>query len=95
VMTIAPDEPSDHTRIIAFLAKRSTTPIDEVRRLYEREWAALESSARLKGYVPTLTLRHVRALLRKINVEVPTLLSKGHVPIDGNPKPDSSGPAKV
>lgn len=94
-MTIAPDDPLDHARVIAFLAKRSTTPIDEIARLYEREWAALEPSARLKGYVPTLTLRRVRALLRKINVKVPTRLSKGHVPIDESPKPDSSGPAKV
>ena|SRR6185437_1707120 len=56
---------------------------------------ALEPSARLKGYVPTLALRHVRALLRKINVKVPTLLSKGHVPIDASSKPDSSGPENV
>ena len=83
-MTIAPDDPLDHTRAIAFLAKGSTTPIHEVTRLYEREWASVEASARLRGYVATLTFRHVRALLRKINVKVPTVLSKGHVPIDGN-----------
>lgn len=45
-MSVAPDDPLDHTRVIAFLAKRSTTPIDEIARLYEREWAALEAGVR-------------------------------------------------
>ncbi len=77
---IAPDDPLDHRRVIAFLAKNSTTPLDEVTRLYEHEWAALEASARLKGYVPCITFGHVRALLRKLNVKVPTRLSSAHVP---------------
>jgi hypothetical protein len=92
---IAPDSPLDHKRVIAFLARSSTTPIDEIARLYEHEWAALEASARLKGYVPTLTFRHVRALCRKVNVKVPTLLSRAHVPIDGGPEDASTGAAKV
>ena len=95
MMTIAPDNPLDHERVIAFLARYSTTPIDEIARLYEREWAALEASARLKGYVPTLTFRHVRALCQKVNVRVPTLLSRAHVRIDEGPKDASTGTAKV
>ncbi len=85
-MTIAPDNHLDHKRVIAFLAKNSTTPIEEITRIYEREWAALEASARLKGYVPTLTFRHVRALCRKVDVKAPTLLSRAHIPIDANPE---------
>jgi hypothetical protein len=79
----APDNPLDHSRVIAFLAKNSTTPIDEITRLYKHEWTRLEASARLKRYVPTLTFRHVRAQCRKLNVKVPTLLSRAHVPIKG------------
>jgi Protein of unknown function (DUF3562) len=94
-MTIAPDDPLDHTRVIAFLARTSATPIDEITRLYEHEWATLEASARLKGYVATLTFRHVRALCRKINVKVPIRLSRAHVPIEGRPEVGSSGTAKV
>jgi hypothetical protein len=95
MMTIAPDNPLDHKRVIAFLARYSTTPIDEIARLYEREWAALEASARLKRYLPTLTFRHVRALCRKVNVKVPTLLSRAHVPIDGGPDDASTRAGKV
>jgi hypothetical protein len=94
-MIIAPDNPLDHKRVIAFLARNSTTPIDEITRLYEHEWAALEASARLQGYVPTLTFRHVRALCRKVNVTVPTRLSRAHVPIDGSPEDASTGAGKV
>jgi hypothetical protein len=82
-MSSGSDIPLDHRRVIEFLAKSSTTPIDEITRIYEYEWAALEASARLKGYIPTLTFRHVRALCRKVNVKVPTRLSRAHVPIEG------------
>ena len=85
-MIIAPGDPLDHRRVIAFLAKHSTTPIDEIARLYEHEWAALEASARLKGFVPCITFGHVRSLLRKLNVKLPTLLSRGHVPIEACPE---------
>lgn len=64
-MSVLSDEPVDHERVIAFLAKKATLPLDEVRRLYEHEWAALDSAARIKGFVPILTVRHVRELLRK------------------------------
>ena len=49
-------EPLD-VDVIAFLAKKATLPLDEVRRLYEHEWTALESAARIKGFVPILTVR--------------------------------------
>jgi hypothetical protein len=91
-MIIAPDDPSDHRRVIAFLAKNSTTPIDEVTRLYEHEWAALEASSRLKGFVPFITFGHVRSLLRKLNVKVPTRLSRAHIPIAASsPQTPKSG----
>lgn len=94
-MIIAPDNPLDHARVIAFLAKYSTTPIDEITHLYEHEWAALEASARVKGFVPSLTFGHVRSLLRKLNVKVPTRLSRRHVPIEAPPEVAPPETAKV
>ena len=57
--------------------------IAEVTQMYEHEWAGLEATARLKGYVPTLTFRHVRELLRKSRIKQPTLLSEVDAPITG------------
>jgi uncharacterized protein DUF3562 len=82
-MSASPDKAVDHKRVIAFLAKKSTLPIDEVTRLYEHEWAGLEASARVKRFVPILTLRRVRELLRKSRVEAPTLPLKDDIPTSG------------
>ena len=72
----APDKPIDHKRVVAFLATKSTLPIDEVTRLYEHEWAGLQASARIKRFVTVLTIRRVRDLFRKGAVEAPTLPSR-------------------
>ena len=82
-MSAPPDNSMDHTRVIAFLAMKSTMSIAEVTQMYEREWAGLEATARLQGYVPTLTFRHVRELLRKSRIKQPTLLSKVDALITG------------
>ena len=72
----SPDKPVDHKRVVAFLATKSTLPIDEVTRLYEHEWAGLEASSRIKRFVTILTIRRVRDLFRKGAVEAPTLPSR-------------------
>jgi hypothetical protein len=77
------DDLLNRTRVIAFLARKSTIPIAEVTQIYEHEWAKLEATARLKGYVPTLTFRHVRELLRKSRIKAPTPSSKVDVPSTG------------
>jgi hypothetical protein len=82
-MSARSDDPLDHTRVVAFLARKSTIPIAEVTQMYEHEWAGIEATARLKGYVPTLTFRHVRELLRKSRIRQPTLPSKVDAPITG------------
>ena len=69
----APDEPVDHKRVVAFLATKSTLPIDEVTRVYQREWAGLEAGARIKRFVTILTIRRVRELFRKGALEASTL----------------------
>jgi uncharacterized protein DUF3562 len=71
--TDAPDEPVDHQRVVAFLATKSTLPIDEVTRVYEREWAGLEAGARIKRFVTVLAIRRVRDLFRKGAAEAPML----------------------
>ncbi len=63
----SPVRPVDHQRVVAFLATKCTQPIDEVARLYELEWAALEATARIKGFITILTIRRVRDLFRKRN----------------------------
>jgi hypothetical protein len=82
-MSVSSEKPVDHKRVIAFLAKKSTLPIDEVTRLYEHEWAGLAATARIKGFVPILTIRHVRELLQKTRIKAPTLPSKVDIPISG------------
>jgi len=72
----SPDKPIDHKRVVAFLATKSTLPLDEVTRLYEHEWAGLEASARIKRFVTVLTIRRVRDLFRKSAGEAPTLPSR-------------------
>lgn len=82
-MSALTDEAVDHKRVIASLAKMSTVPIDEVTRLYEHEWAGLETGARVKCFVPILTVRRVRELLRKSRTKAPILPSKDDIPIAG------------
>ncbi len=65
-MSALSDEAVDHKRVIACLAKKSTVPIAEVTLLYEREWVGLETGARVKCFVPILTVRRLRELLRKM-----------------------------
>jgi hypothetical protein len=72
----APDETVDHKRVVAFLATKSTLPVDEVTRVYEREWAGLEAGARIKRFVTVLTIRRVRDLFQKGLVEVPAVPAK-------------------
>ncbi len=79
-MSAPPDNPMDRTRVIAFLAVKSTMSIAEVTQMYEREWAGLEATARLQGYVPALTFRHVRELLRKSRIKRLRLPSKLDAP---------------
>jgi hypothetical protein len=82
-MSVSPDEPADHKRVIAFLARKSALPIDEVTRLYEHELAGLQASARIKSFIPILTVRRVRELLRKRGIKAPTSPSKGNTPSSG------------
>ena len=71
-MPLTPDKPADHKCIIAFLARESAASIDEVTRLYERERAGLEASARIKRFLPIFAARNVRAALRRTRINAAT-----------------------
>lgn len=50
---------------IELLARETDMPRELVARVYTRERAKLEGTARIKTYVPVLTHRHVKELLRE------------------------------
>ena len=47
------------------LARDAQVPLDAVAQLYAREWAALAAQARITTFLPILTTRKVRAILRQ------------------------------
>jgi hypothetical protein len=71
-LSLPPDKPAEHRRIIAFLAQESTASIDEVSRLYDHERAGLEASARIKRFLPIFAIRNVRAALRQSRIKAAT-----------------------
>ena len=47
------------------LARDAHVPLDTVAQLYAREWASLAAQARITTFLPILTTRKVRAILRQ------------------------------
>ena len=45
-------------------AREAHVSLDTVAQLYAREWAALAAQARMTTFLPILTTRKVRAILR-------------------------------
>jgi len=62
------DMAANHRTAIQSLAERSHAPFEQVERMYRNELAQLESDARLTQYLPLLTSRRVRGLLRQLRV---------------------------
>lgn len=60
-----PRENSTHERAIEALAQASHVPIDHVAQLYAHELAVLTVGARITGFLPLLTVRKVREILRQ------------------------------
>lgn len=50
---------------IEMLARETDVPVQLVEKIYTTERAKLEKTARIKTYVPILTHRHVKQLLRE------------------------------
>ena len=57
--------PANGDTEIELLARETHMPRDLVAKLYARERAKLEQTARIKTYVPVLIHRQVKALLRE------------------------------
>ena len=47
------------------LARDARVPLETVSQLYTREWDALAAGARITNFLPILTIRKVRAILRQ------------------------------
>ena len=57
-------ERSTHLRAIEFLAKKTDLSVDQITKIYQRELAELTVGARVKDFLPLLTIRKVRGTLR-------------------------------
>ena len=60
-----PHDSPVHARDLAVLAREAHVPLDDVAQLYAREFAALTAEARITSFLPILTTRKVRAILRQ------------------------------
>ena len=63
--TLPPFDSTVHARDIEALAREAHVPLDAVAQLYARELAALTAGARITSFLPILTTRKVRAILRQ------------------------------
>jgi len=61
-------------RALEDLARDARVPLETVSQLYAREWAALAAQAHITTFLPILTTRKVRAILRQ-------QLSSSRVPV--------------
>ncbi len=60
----AASEATPHGATIEALARETGTEPARVQELYEREFADLEATATVRGFLSVLASRHVRAVLR-------------------------------
>jgi hypothetical protein len=80
-MFAAPDSQTEEKRIVEFLARESSVPVDEVARIYAAERAGLAEGARVANFVPIFAIRNVQEILRsRIQIAPP-----------GDPRGDISG----
>ena len=60
-----PHDSTVHARDIEILAREAQVPLDDVARLYAHQLAAPTAGARITSFLPILTTRKVRAILRQ------------------------------
>jgi hypothetical protein len=58
-------EGARHERAISSLGDRTGAPLVEARRLFARGFAPLELVAKVRSYLSLLTVRNVRAAVRR------------------------------
>ena len=60
------DTPVAHSeRVIMALAESMAHPADDVRLIFDREYARLESQAKIRTHLHALTASNVRSILRR------------------------------
>ena len=57
------EERASSLAVIEALARETQRPLDEVRQIYEFEFASLKDNARITDYVPLFASRRARARL--------------------------------
>ena len=65
-MTKLNDSAAEHAKnlaVIAALAQETRRPVDEVRQVYESEFARFKTNARITDYVPLFASRSTKARL--------------------------------
>jgi hypothetical protein len=55
--------PSQKARLIAGVAEELGRPIDEVASIFDETFDRMARTAKVKDYLPTFALKHVRAVL--------------------------------
>ncbi len=50
-------------RLVEALARQTSQPLDEARRVYEVQFLELEKVARVRAYLPILAAKHARDIL--------------------------------
>lgn len=67
---------SEHSRAIEFLANETHTPVEQITNIYGREYSKLAADARIKDYLPVLTIRKVREILKLRSMLLATLTQR-------------------
>ncbi len=78
----------DQMRIVAFLARESHAPIDDVAKIYEDERVELASEARVTKFLHIFATRNTQDILRERDVDRLAVLAAGRRP---EPSPVSPG----
>lgn len=71
---------SPHARAIEFLAADTHTPVNQITEIYEREFAKLVLNASIQTYLPVLTMRKVREVLRLQNTDITSVAQRSNNP---------------
>jgi hypothetical protein len=80
-MFAAPDSQTEEKRIVEFLARESSVPVDEVARIYAAERAGLAEGARVATFVPIFAIRNVQEILRHRIQIAPQVDPRGDVSV--------------
>lgn len=70
------NEFSEHSRAIEFLVNETDASVEQITKVYRREYSKLAADARIKDYLPVLTIRKVREILKLRSILLTTLTQR-------------------